>query len=92
MVEDRSFVLESMGGIDEVTFNVNICQPSHYLSNVKNVHWQCDQSDVLVSNKAHLQAMEMQALLWKLHNRTSICWSLFVVNNLHVDFENPQML
>jgi len=25
MVEDRSFVLESMGGIDEVTFNVNIC-------------------------------------------------------------------
>jgi len=52
---------------------VNICQPSHYLSNVKSVHQQCDQSDVRVSNKAHLRAMEIQALLWKLHNRTSIC-------------------
>jgi hypothetical protein len=62
-----------MGGIDEVTPNVNICQPSHYLSNVKSVHHQCDQNDVLMFNKAHLQAMEVQALLWKLHNKTSIC-------------------
>jgi hypothetical protein len=93
MVEVKSFVFESMGGIDEVTPNVNICQPSHYLPNMKSVHQQCDQSNVLVSNKAHLQVMEIQALLWKLHNKTSICWSLFVVNdNLHVDLENPQML
>jgi hypothetical protein len=68
MVEDKSFVLESMGGIGEFTLNVNICQPFHYLSNVKSVHQQCDQSDVWVFYKAHLQAMEIQALLWKLHN------------------------
>jgi hypothetical protein len=93
MVEDRSYVLESMAGINEVAPNVNICQPSHYFSNVKSVHEQCDQNDVLVSNKAHLQAAEVQALLWKIHNKTSICWSLFVINdNLHVDLENPQML
>jgi hypothetical protein len=27
MIEDKSFVLKSMGGIDETTFDVSICQP-----------------------------------------------------------------
>jgi hypothetical protein len=38
MIEDRSFVLKSMGGIDEATPDVKICQPFHSLSNVKSVH------------------------------------------------------
>ncbi len=36
---------------------------------------------------------EIQVLLWKLHNNTSICLSFFVVNdNLPTNIENPQML
>jgi hypothetical protein len=38
MVENISFVFESMGGIDQATFDVNICQPFHSLSNVESVH------------------------------------------------------
>jgi hypothetical protein len=38
MVEDKSFVLKSMGGIDEATLDVSICQPFHSLSNIKSVH------------------------------------------------------
>jgi hypothetical protein len=42
----------------------------------------------------YLQTMEQQqASLWKPHNKTSICWSFFILNdNLHVDLLNPQML
>ncbi len=38
MVEDKSFVLESMHGIDEATLDVSIFQPFHSLSNIKSVH------------------------------------------------------
>ncbi len=38
MVEDKSFVLESMHGIDEATLDVSICQPFHILLDIKNVH------------------------------------------------------
>jgi hypothetical protein len=38
MIEDKSFVPKSMGGIDEATLDVNICQPFHSLSNVESVH------------------------------------------------------
>lgn len=37
--------------------------------------------------------MEVQVLLWKLHNNTSICLNFFVINdNLLINLENPQML
>ncbi len=40
-----------------------------------------------------VEIMEIQVLLWKPHNNTSICLSFFVVNdNLPINIENPQML
>jgi hypothetical protein len=38
MVEDITFVFESMSGIEEATFDVNICQPFHSLLDVESVH------------------------------------------------------
>jgi hypothetical protein len=40
-----------------------------------------------------LEAIQAQSLTWKPHSRTSLCWGFFIGNdNLHVDFEKPQML
>lgn len=89
MVEDE-VVLESVGRVNEtIPFDMNTIL-SHSLSDVENVHQQCD-SDVF--DEMHFQIMELQALLWKPHNRTFICWSFLAINdNLLVGLVNPQML
>jgi len=69
MVVDE-VVFENMGGINEtIVRDMNIVI-SHSLSNVENVHQQCDHD---VFDDMHLQAMELQVQLWKPHNMTSIC-------------------
>jgi hypothetical protein len=60
-----------MGGVDEIAFDVNTILFCILLV-VENVHQQCD-SDILLFDEAHFQAMELQALSWKPHNTTSIC-------------------
>jgi hypothetical protein len=73
MVEDE-IVLESVGRVNEtIPLETNIIL-FHSLSNVENVHQQCD---IDVFDEVHFQTMELQALLWKPHNRTFICWSFF---------------
>jgi hypothetical protein len=79
-----------VGRVNEtIACNMNIVL-FHNLSDVENVHQQCDN---VVSNEMNLQIMELQTLLWKPHNMMYTCWNLFVVNNnLHVDLVNLQML
>ncbi len=95
MAKNEICVIENIDGIDEVFPNVNtIPFRFHNFSNVESVHQQqCDNDLSIAFDEVYLQAMEQQALLWKPHNRTSICWSLFTVNeNLLVNLLNPQML
>jgi hypothetical protein len=71
MVEDE-IVLESVGRVNEtIPFDTNIIF-SHSLSNVENVHQQCDND---VFDEMYFQTMELQALLWKPRSKTFICWS-----------------
>jgi hypothetical protein len=95
MAENEICVIGSIGGIDEVFFDVNTIHfQSHNFSNVESVHQQQCDNDLLVAyDEVYFQTMEQQALLWKPHNKTSICWNFFIViNNLHVDLLNHQML
>jgi hypothetical protein len=86
MVEDE-IVHESVGKVNEtIPLHINIIL-SHSLSNVENVHQQCDND---VFDEVHFQT---STLLWKPHNKTFICWSFLAKNNnLLVDLVNPQML
>ncbi len=93
MAKDEIVVLESRGQVNNIALDMNIV-PFHSLSNLENVHYQC-YNDVSMFDEVHLQAMELQTLLYlESHNiRTFICWSFFVVNdNPHVNLMNPQML
>jgi len=73
MVENE-IVLESVGRVNEtIPLDTNIIL-SHNLSNVEDVHQQCD---IDVFDEVHFQTMELQVLLWKPHSRTFICWSFW---------------
>jgi hypothetical protein len=40
-----------------------------------------------------LVVIQVQAIAWKPHNWTSLCWGFFAINdNLLMDLEKPQML
>jgi hypothetical protein len=71
MVKNDFIFFESVGGGNEFAPNLSTIL-FHKLSIVKNVHQQCD-NDLWQSNQAHFQVMELQLLLWKPHNMTSIC-------------------
>jgi len=75
MTEYEIYVIESVSGIDEVLPNVNTNPfQSHNFSNVESVHQQqCDNILPIILDEVYVQAMEQQALLWKPHNKTSIC-------------------
>jgi hypothetical protein len=75
MAENEIYVIEGVGGIDEVLLDVstNLFR-SHNFSNVESVHQQqCDNDLPVIFDEVYPQAMDQQALLWKPHLKTSIC-------------------
>ncbi len=62
-------ILENLGGINEVAFNMNTI-PFHSLSNVENVHWQCD-NDLSMFNDTKRKTRFCDFNLWLKINHKS---------------------
>lgn len=84
-------IIESVCGVDEYASNTPYYMHASLVSDVGSVHMQTN--NLLVVEVLKVTIIEMQVVLWIPHNQMSICWGFFIINdNLHVDFENSQML
>jgi hypothetical protein len=72
-----------MGGVDEDVTSISPSQIKFSsFSNVENVHLEFSNVTLLdVIDVSQLVVVEAQALAWKPHNRMSICWGFFVMND-----------
>jgi hypothetical protein len=84
-------IIECVCGVDEYTSNTPYYMDAYLVSDVGSVHMQTN--NLLNVDVLQVTIIEMQVVLWILHNQMSICWGFFIINdNLHFDFESSQML
>jgi hypothetical protein len=90
VTKNDSIIVESVGGVNEPYLCEDVV-PNTSSSDMESV---CLETALSLENDVlPLVTIEGQVIFYKPHHRNSICWGLFVVNDdLHVDFENPQML
>jgi len=60
--EDIMLVLENIGGVDEDIYMLNE-NPTTNLSNVENIHLQCD-NDLVENDELHLGVITTQVHIW----------------------------
>jgi hypothetical protein len=60
--EDIVLVLENIGGVDEDIYMLNK-NPTTNLSNVENVHLQCD-NNLVENDELHLGVITTQVHIW----------------------------
>jgi hypothetical protein len=60
--EDIVLVLENIGGVDEDIYMLNE-NPTTNLSNVENVHLQCD-NNLVENDELHLGVITTQVHIW----------------------------
>lgn len=60
--KDIVLVLENIGGVDEDIYMLNE-SPTTNLSNVENIHLQCD-NDLVKNDELHLGVITTQVHIW----------------------------
>ncbi len=91
MTENEVFIHESVDGVGKTTNMVNM-NPVGSMLNVESVQWQSNNLSSK-NDDDKLATKEIDAQQWKPHNRTSICWGFYAINNnMPIDLENPHML